>query len=158
MLKRQAIGAQQAMGRNDMRSVAFGVQGHQGTTLVELVTVVAMVAILAMIAYPSYLQYLQRARRTEATAALVRIAANQERFYLQNRTYTTSLAQVGFPGGQTESGYYLISIPLANAADYQVMATAAPGTSQSEDADCQQFSIDDQSVRFAAPDPDGQCW
>ena len=146
------------MGRNDMRRVALGVQVHQGTTLVELVTVVAMVAILAMIAYPSYLQYLQRARRTEATAALVRLAANQERFYLQNRTYTNNLAQLGFPDGQTESGYYLISIPLANAADYQVVATAAPGTSQSEDADCQQFSIDDESVRFAAPDPDGRCW
>jgi hypothetical protein len=44
-----------------------------------------------------------------------------------------------------------MSIPLANAADYQVIVTAAPATSQSEDAECQQFSIDDESVPLPRP-------
>ncbi len=117
-----------------------------------------MVAILSLIAIPSYFQYLQRTRRTEATAALVRIATNQERFYLQNRSYTADLAQLGFPDNLTESGYYLLSIPLADAADFQIVAVPAAGSPQLDDADCQMFSIDDESVRVAAPDPDGSCW
>ncbi len=141
-----------------MSNTAYRRGAGYGTTLVELVTVVAMVAILGMIAYPSYLQHLVRARRAEATAALVRIATNQERFYLQNRTYTSDLAQLGFPDLQTESGYYLISVPVANLLDFRVVAVPAPGSSQIDDADCQQFAIEDQSARFATPDPERRCW
>ena len=141
-----------------MNNAAHRRGASHGTTLVELMIVVAMVAILGMIAYPSYLQHLVRVRRTEATAALVRIATNQERFYLQNRTYTSDLAQLGFPDLQTESGYYLISVPVANSLDFRVVAVPAPGSSQIDDTDCQQFSIEDQSVRLATPDPEGRCW
>ena len=129
-----------------------------GTTLVELMIVMAMVAILAMITVPSYLQYLERARRTDAKTALLRVAANQERFYLQNNTYTTNLAQLGFLTGQTESGYYVISVPAANTIGFQAIAIPALGSSQTKDADCQQFGIDDQNGRIAAPDPNSQCW
>ena len=129
-----------------------------GTTLVELMTVVATVAILSMVAVPSYVQYVERARRTDATTSLLRIAANQERFYLENNTYTTNLAQLGFAANQTESGYYLVSVPAANTLGFQAIAVPAPGSSQMKDADCQQFSIDDQNDRIAAPDPNSQCW
>ena len=129
-----------------------------GVTLVELLTVVAMIAILGMIGFPSYLQYMQRTRRTDATVALVRIAANQQRFYLQNKTFTADLALLGFPDARTESGYYTLSVPLANARDFRVVAAPAPGSSQAEDEDCQQFSIDADSARFATPDPNRRCW
>ena len=135
-----------------------GIPAAYGTTLVELMTVMAMVAILAMIAVPSYLQYLERARRTDAKTSLLRIAANQERFYLQNNTYTANLAQLGFATNQTESGYYVVSVPAANTLGFQAIALPAPGSSQTKDADCQQFSIDDQNDRIAAPDPNSRCW
>lgn len=135
-----------------------GISAACGTTLVELMTVVAMVSILAMIAVPSYLQYVERARRTDAKTSLLRIAANQERFYLQNNTYTTNLAQLGFSTNQTESGYYVVSVPVANTLGFQAIAVPAPGSSQTKDDDCQQFSLDDQSDRIAAPDPNSQCW
>ncbi len=129
-----------------------------GTTLVELMTAVSMVAILTMIAVPSYLQYVERARRTDAKTALLRLAANQERFYLQNNSYTTNLAQLGFASNETESGYYVVNVLVANTLGYQAIAVPAPGSSQNRDTDCQQFTIDAQNERLAAPDPDGQCW
>jgi type IV pilus assembly protein PilE len=129
-----------------------------GVTLVELVTVVAIIAILTVIGAPSYLQYLQRTRRTEATATLLKIATSQQRFYLQNRTFTANLALLGFPDGRTESGYYTISVPVADARDFRIVAVPAPGSAQLADEDCQQFSLDAGSARSALPDPEGRCW
>ena len=129
-----------------------------GVTLVELITVVAMVAILSMIAFPNYFQYQQRARRMDAKAALQQIATNQERNYVTNLSYTSNLAQLGFSSNQTESGFYVISVPVADALSFQAIAVPAPGSRQANDSDCQQFTIDNQSTRGAAPDPDGECW
>ncbi len=64
----------------------------RGVTLIELVVVVAIVALLATVALPSYRQFQLRSHRVEAKAALLNLAAAQEKFYLQNNTYTTDLA------------------------------------------------------------------
>ncbi len=127
-------------------------------TLVELITVVAMVAILSMIAFPSYFQYQQRVRRMDAKIALEQIATYQERNYVTNFTYTSNLANLGFASSQTESGFYVISVPVADTQGFQAIAVPAPGSGQANDIDCQQFTIDNQSARGAAPDPDGKCW
>ena len=51
--------------------------------------VVVVIGILSIVALPSYRQYVLRAQRTEAKSALLRLATNQERYYLGNRTYGT---------------------------------------------------------------------
>lgn len=129
-----------------------------GMTLVELVVVVAIVAILSMIAFPTYSQYQQRARRMDAKIALEQIATNQERYFVTNFTYTTNLAHLGFASNQTESGFYVISVPAANTQGFQAIAVPAPASRQVADTDCQQFTIDHENARVAAPDPDGECW
>lgn len=131
---------------------------EHGMTLVELITVVAMVAILSMIAFPNYFQYQQRARRMDAKIALEQIATYQERYFVTNFTYTSNLAHLGIASNQSKSGYYVISVPAADTQGFQAMAVPAPGSRQANDIDCQQFTIDNQSVRAAAPDPDGGCW
>ena len=133
-------------------------QHEYGMTLVELIIVVAMVAILSMIAYPNYSEYQQRARRMDAKTALQQIATDQERFYVTNLTYTTNLAQLGLSSNQSESGFYVISVPTADEQGFQAIAVPAPGSSQANDNDCQQFTIDDQSVRGSSPDLEGKCW
>ena len=55
----------------------------QGVTLMELMIVIMIIGILAAVAYPNYRDYAARAKRNEAKAALLQIATNQERFYLQ---------------------------------------------------------------------------
>ena len=135
----------------------------QGFTLVELLVVVVVVGILGAVAFPSYRQYSLRAQRTEAKTALLRLAANQARFYLQNNTYTNDVAALGFSGGSTEKGLYTLAVPVADANTYQ--ATAVPtvggglnGVDMHTDVDCTLFRITAQGARTATPDPDTNCW
>jgi type IV pilus assembly protein PilE len=132
-------------------------------TLVELMIVVVIIAILTMVAVPSYRQYTERAHRTEAKNALLLLANNQERFYLQNNTYTDDLALLGFPAGTSEKAVYTLDVPVANANTYQATAVPTPGggvngKDQTSDVDCATFSINAQGVRTATPDPDAKCW
>ncbi len=135
----------------------------QGVTLLELLIVVVMIGLLGTIAVPSYRQYAMRAQRTEAKTALLRLATNQERFYLQNNTYTDNLVALGFPAGVSDKGVYTLAVPVADATTYRATAVPTPGgglngVGMSADVDCAVFSIDAQGVRAAAPDPNTRCW
>jgi len=136
---------------------------QHGVTLIELMLVVVVVAILGMIALPSYRQYSIRAQRTEAKTALLLIAANQERFYLQNNTYTNNLAALGFPGGVSENGVYTLAVPVANQQAYQATATPTPGggisgRDMTADVECAQFGLTSAGLKTANPDPNSTCW
>ena len=61
-----------------------------GFTLMELMITLAIVALLAAIAVPSYREYIIRSNRIDATSALLKIAAAQEKFFLQNNSYATN--------------------------------------------------------------------
>lgn len=137
-----------------------------GVTLIELMMVVVVVAILGVIAVPSYRQYTIRAHRTEAKAALLRLQANQERWYLQHNTYTDDPEALGFPGDLSENGVYALTIvphERGLTEGYTATATPAPGggrngVSMTDDAECASFSVDAQGVKSASPDPRGRCW
>lgn len=121
-----------------------------GFTLVELIVAVAIIAILASIALPSYEDSLQRSRRSEAREALSDFAARQEQFFLDNKTYSTTIATLG-RGATTENGYYVISIPAANALTYTLRATAqAP---QNKDTDCTAMDVTSRGNRTPS-----DCW
>jgi len=132
-----------------------------GITLLELMAVVMVIGILGMIAIPSYRQYTMRAQRTDAKTALLQIAANQERFYLTNRTYADNAAALGFPSNQTERGSYTLAIA---SADLQVgyTATATPRAGapfdMTADTQCTTFSITSQGVRTATGSLPDTCW
>ena len=131
----------------------------QGITLIELMIVVVLISIMGIIAVPSYRDYMQRAQRVDATSTLLRVAANQERFYLQNNTYTNNLVAVGVDAtGITDKGLYFIDIPVANAATFTVRAVPAGGSPMNADADCQTFTLTAQGVRATAPNPVDDCW
>ncbi len=132
-------------------------KGMLGITLMELMIVVIVVGILAAIALPNYRDYSARARRTEAKAALVRIANNQERFYLSNNTYTTDMSRLGFaaPGcNPSMEGTYKVCVTAANANTFS--ATATYQNDDAEAAKCLTFSIDGSGVKTSAPYTD--CW
>ena len=134
-----------------------------GLTLVELMVVLVIIGILGAVAVPTYQQHILKARRTEAKTALLRLAANQERHYLQNNTYTDDLAALGFVAGVSDSGLYTLSVPEADASNYQAVAVPTPGggfsgVNMSSDTACARFSIDARGRRDAFPDPDGACW
>lgn len=126
-------------------------------TLIELLVVVALAAILAFAAVPSYRAYAVRAHRVEATTALLALAAAQEKFYLQNNTYTAELADAPPEGlgmqAVTESGYYDIEIDAADAVGFTATATAKGG--QADDTHCATFTIDHTGARSATST---DCW
>ena len=134
-----------------------------GMTVTEVLVVMIVVAILAAFAIPSYREYTVRTQRTEAKTALLQIATNQARFYLQNNTYSNDLAELGFPGGQSEKGLYTLAVPLANVNTFQVTAVptvggGVTGVDMNQDLECIFFGVTAQGARTAAPDPNSKCW
>lgn len=138
----------------------------RGFTLIELVITVAILALIAAIAIPSYRQYVLRSHRVEATTALMAIAAAQEKFYLQNDTYTTNLTDAppaglgiadydaGTAGVQTENGWYTISIDNG-ANDETYTARAAARGDQAVDTTCAAFSLNATGARTST---NTKCW
>lgn len=129
----------------------------RGVTLLELMIVVVIIGILTAIAYPNYRQYVARAKRNEARAALLQIATNQERFYLQNNTYTTDLTALGFPVAgvyRTDTDSYDVRVTQADANDFTATADYVP--MDEEAAKCAQFQIDGRGTKTSGPHLD--CW
>lgn len=138
------------------------IEKQQGVTLLELMVVVVVVAVLGMVALPSYRQYSMRAQRTEAKTALLQLATAQERFYLQNNTYSANFAALNLTG-MSENNVYTLAIPLANAQTYTATATPTPGggingRDMNGDAECLVFTLNAQGLKTANPDPNNVCW
>jgi type IV pilus assembly protein PilE len=131
---------------------------NHGFTLIELMIVVVIMAILASASVAGYRQYIRRANRADATAALLRLSAAEERFYLQNNRYATTADELADPPpaglgiNGTERGLYELSVAAAAdgaVAGYIATATARSDQSQRDDADCVSFSIDQSGQRTA---------
>jgi type IV pilus assembly protein PilE len=129
----------------------------RGITLIELMIVVVIIGFMAVIAYPNYRDFAARAKRNEAKAALLQIATNQERFYLQNNTYTCLMTRLGFPVDDnfvTESGTYTVDISSCTADNFVAQADYNP--TDSESGKCSWFRIDGRNVKQSFPYTD--CW
>jgi type IV pilus assembly protein PilE len=132
-----------------------------GMTLIELMAVVMVIGVLGMIAIPSYRQYVMRAQRTEAKTALLRLQTNQERFYLDNRSYSDDPAELGFADNLSERGTYTLAIESADLlTEYTATATPADGgeIDMTRDAQCTEFSITAQGERSATGSDPTNCW
>lgn len=129
----------------------------RGVTLMELMIVVVIIGILTAIAFPNYREFVARAKRNEAKAALLQIATNQEKFYLQNNAFTTDLNVLGFSADPfvTDSGSYSIAVAAPNP-NSAFSATATYILGGSENDKCATFTIDASGAKGSAPDTD--CW
>ena len=130
---------------------------QQGLTLIELMIVIVVLGMLISLAYPGYQEFTARARRAEAISALLQVATNQERFYLNNQTYTTNLTNLGFPTSPwtTETGSYRIRV-LPGANQNQFVAEADYQRTGSEESKCNIYTINSAGVKASTPETD--CW
>jgi type IV pilus assembly protein PilE len=118
--------------------------------------VVVVAAIIAAIAVPSYLDQTRKSRRAAATAALIDATSRQEQFFLDNKTYTSTITAGGLNmAAVTESGTYTLSVDAPTGACtldrcYRVRAT--PQGAQTADK-CGALAID--SERAKTPN---NCW
>lgn len=137
---------------------------QHGMTLLELMAVIMIIGILGIIAIPSYRQYVMRAQRSEAKTALMQLQTNQERYYLNNRTYGTVAQLVAAnllnAGGLSERGTYAITLAGVSATGYTATATPAAGGAydMTSDAQCTTLSVNAQGVRTATGTTAATCW
>ncbi|MEQ1579794.1 MAG: type IV pilin protein [Steroidobacteraceae bacterium] len=133
----------------------------QGVTLIELMIVIVIIGILSAIAVPSYRNYVIRAQRTDAMSALLRVAAAQEKFYLQNNTYADNDALADAPPAGlgingTENGWYNLAITSGDLTrEFTVTATPVSGGAQATDSHCDSFSLTSAGAKSAT---NTDCW
>jgi type IV pilus assembly protein PilE len=128
----------------------------RGITLIELMIVVVVISILAAVAFPNYREFAARAKRNEARAALLRLATNQERFYLNNNTFSDDMTQLGFPDDPytTDSESYVVDVTAASPSNFSATATYQLGGTEA--GKCLTMTIDGRGAKTSGPDPD--CW
>ena len=134
---------------NDFRQYAR----QSGVTLLELMIVVVVIAIIATSAYPLYVQYVVRAKRAAGTSMLLQVADRQQQYFMDNKSYASSLENLGFsasPFMMDEEGklvpaaddnrIYEISLSDTSATTYT--ATAEPQLQQAEkDTQCASLTL-----------------
>ena len=141
---------------------------QRGVTLIELIVVMIIVGILAAVAVPTYRQYVIRSQRSDAKDALLALATQQEKFYLQCNRYADDIAAANNCGtfdlqgaATSKNGWYDLDTD-GDVTSYTVSATAAAGGNQEQDVACQVFRVTNLGVRTA--DDDGgadntaNCW
>jgi type IV pilus assembly protein PilE len=119
--------------------------GGRGITLIELMITVAIIGILAAIVYPSYREQIVRTRRADGKAALLRAAAREEQYFMDNKTYTSDITRLGFPAsGKSDEGHYAVSVTAADANTFTLQARPlSPHT----DAVCGNLTLNSLGVK-----------
>jgi type IV pilus assembly protein PilE len=128
-----------------------------------------IVGILAAVAIPSYRNYTLRSQRADAKDALLALATQQEKHYLQCNTYATAIAVApNCAAGQlqgaaaSKNGWYTLAIVAGTALGFTVSATATAGQNQFQDTACRSFRVTDRGVRTATDaggaDNTAECW
>lgn len=114
---------------------------QKGFSLIELMIVVAVIGILAAVAYPAYQDYVIRSKRGDAMNALSAVRIAQEKYRVNNSTFTTNLSDLGLVAGSPD-GYWTISVVSdatfpTDGSNFHVVAFPAH-----TDSECEAFMID----------------
>jgi type IV pilus assembly protein PilE len=143
---------------------------QRGLTLIELVVVMMIVGVLAAVAIPSYRSYVTRSQRSDAKDAVLALATQQEKHYLQCNSYATVIdAATDCDAGElvgadaSKNGWYALTTASADTAlVFTATATAVNGENQWNDTDCRSFTVNQAGVRSAldagGSDNTAECW
>ncbi len=125
-----------------------------GFTLIELMITVAIVGILAAVAYPSYTSFVLSSNRSEGERELLRLANLQEEAFIDRRTYTTDMTDLGMTADPhlTEFGNYSIDAVIANGGSTFILTATAQGA-QANDAGCTVLTVNEAGQKAPV-----SCW
>lgn len=102
----------------------------KGFTLIELMIVVAIIGIITSIAFPNYVRYVTKSKRSAAQALMLDIANREKQYFLDARTYTSTLSNLGISSLPSDvSANYTISIntPAGPPPSFTITATPIGG-------------------------------
>lgn len=130
--------------------------GARGFTLVEVMITVAIVGILAAVALPSYRDHIRTSRRSEAQAYLMTVAARQQQFLIDSRSYATTLATIGIAIPTNVTAAYNVTLVTAVGPPptFTIAATPMPGTDQVQEK-CGGLTINQTGAKTASLT---SCW
>jgi type IV pilus assembly protein PilE len=155
-------------------------RSNAGFTLIELIVAVTIVGLLTMIAVPAYRSYVLRSNRAVAKAVLVDMAAREETYFVDRKTYG-ALSVLGLntylnrdsstSTTQTSNSIYSLSVGTlltsstcpatgltgsVTSAGYTVAAT--PVGTQVNDTSCVSLCLTSTGIRLASAGTAANCW
>lgn len=158
----ETAGDNGSAGRPDTTGQTPVLPQWSGFTLIELLSAITILAILLALAIPSYQGQVLKARRNEGQALLLDIAARQERFHGDNRTFTADMTDLGYATDPaiSENGNYSADAVAGSTGSLTTsfVATATRAERQLADTVCGDFTVDSdgrtQVINYAGQDDD----
>jgi type IV pilus assembly protein PilE len=140
-----------------------------GFTLIEMMIAIVVVGILLMVALPGYQQHALKSKRSLGRAELQEVMARQEQYFVNNRQYATSLADLGLANPYAidadandvaaDSANRIYTIALASATALAYTLTATPQLGQADDTQCGTLQITSTGVKSATGSAGAvECW
>ena len=140
-----------------------------GFTLIELMIVVVIVGILLLVALPGYERQTIKTKRALGKGELMGVMARQEQYFVNNRRYATTLADLGFTNPYSidadgnrvavNSADEIYTIAISGASATAFTLTATPKKGQAKDTLCGTLQITSTGVKSESGTSNvKECW
>lgn len=127
-----------------------------GFSLIELMIALVIVGILASVAMPSYQSYMRKGRRADVQQFMLNLSQLNQRYFMDNRAYTSTVATLASPPSNISS-YYTVTITVDNGPPPTFSISAAPvgGSVQAGDT-CGTLTLTSANVKSSSSG--SNCW